>query len=303
MKIADIKIGNRVRRDPGDIESLAKSIQQVGLLHPVVVNSNNELVSGYRRIEACKKLGWDEIPHTTGKSLDDITLKLNAEADENVQRKNLSPLEAAEMAERLETLAKGAAKKRSDEGRKRGGRARHDASLRNNFPEAAHRAADQIANAVGYSRTTLEKAKVVAQAAKDDPEHYGKLAEEMNATGKLDPAFKKLKRTSASDNAGKTRSDAKLDCWYDGIYRILRVIDRAGKLGCPANILEALSINERQGCARQLAEIAEVILGWVLIVADRKTDPTLTDYIQELVRDLQEFYREMEAERLGHAHA
>jgi len=37
MKITDIKIGTRYRKDLGDIESLAKNIEEFGLLHPIVV--------------------------------------------------------------------------------------------------------------------------------------------------------------------------------------------------------------------------------------------------------------------------
>jgi hypothetical protein len=36
MKIVDIKIGNCFRKELGHIDSLAKSIQEIGLLHPVV---------------------------------------------------------------------------------------------------------------------------------------------------------------------------------------------------------------------------------------------------------------------------
>jgi ParB family chromosome partitioning protein len=71
MKIADIKIGNRFRRDLGDLQTLAKSIEEIGLLQSIVVNQNNELIAGQRRLEACKTLDWNEIP-TTIVDLEDI---------------------------------------------------------------------------------------------------------------------------------------------------------------------------------------------------------------------------------------
>jgi len=37
MKIADIRVGPRVRKESGDIQALADSIDRHGLLHPVVV--------------------------------------------------------------------------------------------------------------------------------------------------------------------------------------------------------------------------------------------------------------------------
>jgi ParB family chromosome partitioning protein len=36
--IADITINKRHRKDLGDVEALAASIKEVGLLHPVVIN-------------------------------------------------------------------------------------------------------------------------------------------------------------------------------------------------------------------------------------------------------------------------
>jgi ParB-like chromosome segregation protein Spo0J len=38
MKISDIKIGERFRKDLGDIQTLANSIKEIGLLQPVVIN-------------------------------------------------------------------------------------------------------------------------------------------------------------------------------------------------------------------------------------------------------------------------
>ena len=61
MKIADVKIGKRVRQNiKRQIDELVNSIMEVGLLHPIIVNSNNDLIAG-RRIEAAQRLGWSDI--------------------------------------------------------------------------------------------------------------------------------------------------------------------------------------------------------------------------------------------------
>jgi hypothetical protein len=60
--IADITIGIRHRRDLGDVESLARSIEDIGLLHPIIVDEDGRLLAGARRLAACKHLGWTEIP-------------------------------------------------------------------------------------------------------------------------------------------------------------------------------------------------------------------------------------------------
>ena len=62
MKISEIKISKRHRQDLGDIATLAKSIQETGLLHPVVVTPAGELIAGRRRLEALKSLGWEDTP-------------------------------------------------------------------------------------------------------------------------------------------------------------------------------------------------------------------------------------------------
>ena len=52
IKIADIRVGSRHRRDMGDLTTLADSIRQEGLLQPIGVTDRLELVFGERRIRA-----------------------------------------------------------------------------------------------------------------------------------------------------------------------------------------------------------------------------------------------------------
>ena len=61
MKIQGIKVLVRFQQGPGNIQTLAKSIQEIGLLQPIVVNQDNELIAGKRRLEACKLLGRTEV--------------------------------------------------------------------------------------------------------------------------------------------------------------------------------------------------------------------------------------------------
>ena len=62
--IEQISIGNRFRKDLGDIPGLAKSIEELGLLQPVVLSENYQLIAGERHLQASKSLGWTEIPVT-----------------------------------------------------------------------------------------------------------------------------------------------------------------------------------------------------------------------------------------------
>jgi ParB family chromosome partitioning protein len=62
IDVSSIKIGNRLREECGDLDSLAKSISQLGLLQSPIISTDNFLIVGYRRYLAVKKLGWREIP-------------------------------------------------------------------------------------------------------------------------------------------------------------------------------------------------------------------------------------------------
>ena len=61
VPIADIKIGPRFWKELGDIGPLVDSIKRHGLLHPVVITADRELICGARRIEACRKIGFTDI--------------------------------------------------------------------------------------------------------------------------------------------------------------------------------------------------------------------------------------------------
>ena len=63
IPIESIIIKDRTRKDFGNINSLAESISSVGLLQPIVINENNELIDGERRIKAYVRLERKQIPY------------------------------------------------------------------------------------------------------------------------------------------------------------------------------------------------------------------------------------------------
>ena len=88
MKIAidSITTGKRYRKDVGNLQELADSIKEQGLLQPVGLTENRELVFGKRRIEAVKLLGWTEIDARVV----NVTSLLEGELTENEVRKQFS---------------------------------------------------------------------------------------------------------------------------------------------------------------------------------------------------------------------
>jgi len=82
-----------------ELEELAASIAENGLLQPLVVRAaagadNYELIAGERRLRAVGILGWDEVPVIV-RDASDRTLLVLALV-ENLQREALNPLEEAE---------------------------------------------------------------------------------------------------------------------------------------------------------------------------------------------------------------
>ena len=50
--IDTIQIGERFRQDYGDVESLAQSIENEGLINPITIDTQSNLLAGGRRLEA-----------------------------------------------------------------------------------------------------------------------------------------------------------------------------------------------------------------------------------------------------------
>jgi len=57
-----IQVGKGHRREMGNLRAVADSINQIGLLHPVVIDSRTRLIASQRRREAVKLLGWRTVP-------------------------------------------------------------------------------------------------------------------------------------------------------------------------------------------------------------------------------------------------
>lgn len=85
------------------IQVLAKSIQEKGFIQPILVrkikDGNYEVVAGERRYQAAKSLGLKEIP-TIIRELEDKDAFILA-IIENLQRKDLDPIEEAHAFQRL----------------------------------------------------------------------------------------------------------------------------------------------------------------------------------------------------------
>ena len=80
---------SRFRKDFGDISELAESIRNFGLLQPVVIDRDFNLIAGERRLRACLSLGLEEIPARFYDELDELTAR-EIELEENIRRKQFT---------------------------------------------------------------------------------------------------------------------------------------------------------------------------------------------------------------------
>jgi ParB family transcriptional regulator, chromosome partitioning protein len=102
--VEQIQLGHTYREDLGDIDGLCESIRTVGLLHPVVLSSDGLLISGRRRLEAVRRLGWREVDVWVAAKVSTRLRMALAVRDENTLRKELNPVEAAALYAELKTL-------------------------------------------------------------------------------------------------------------------------------------------------------------------------------------------------------
>lgn len=91
VDISTINTSNKYLRLESNIDKLKKSIETVGIINPLVINENNELIAGGRRFKALESLGHTEVPviKVDKSNLEQELISI----DENLVRKDLTNLE------------------------------------------------------------------------------------------------------------------------------------------------------------------------------------------------------------------
>lgn len=212
VHIDNIRIEGRHRKDLGDIDALAKSIADVGLIQPVVVLPNYELVAGERRVAALRQLGGTVVPVTIINTLHDAADRLKAERDENRCRKDFTASELVALGKQLEDIERPKAKGRQRESGRRFGRGIDRSSPTGD--NLSHTKTDDIVgDALGISATTYRRAKNVVAAANDADPVIANTAKDQLA--KLDAgrtsvtAAAEVVKGAREAKSHKGRSDAK----------------------------------------------------------------------------------------------
>lgn len=93
--------------DQEKMDELARSLDAYGLLQPIVVqelgDGKYELIAGERRLRAAKQLKWERLPCVVRKGTETDRSKLELALLENLQRRDLNPIEEAIAFKQLTT--------------------------------------------------------------------------------------------------------------------------------------------------------------------------------------------------------
>ena len=204
--LSSIIITKRTRKDFGYIDSLAESISSIGLLQPIVINENNELVDGQRRIKAFIQLGKTEIPFYRV-NLEQIVL---GEFHANSNRKDFTSSERVTISKAVEKYLREYSR---GVGRPRGNQKVDENTAKDNGPSLdsantdlsknnvvnlttfSGRIKDNVSRYLGVTRNTLEKEKKIIEAAEQDPQRFHDLRKKVDQKKiSVDKAFNEIQK-------------------------------------------------------------------------------------------------------------
>ncbi|MCL2679826.1 MAG: ParB N-terminal domain-containing protein, partial [Dehalococcoidia bacterium] len=162
--ITKIIVGDRIRKDGGDVNAFAEDIRKNGLINPISVmrveGGELKLLAGFRRLKAAELLGWDEVEINI-LSPAGAEAALLLEISENEQRKSFTFSEQMDFAKLLKEIEQEKALERKSAGGKGG--------LKEDVPHGSPlekgKSRSIIGTKIGMSGTQYERAKYIAKNA------------------------------------------------------------------------------------------------------------------------------------------
>lgn len=107
IDINEINVRTQLRNGMGDLSSLENSIQKLGLLHPVIIDKNNVLISGSRRLQACFNAGISTIMAIRFDIDANDMASVEIQSDENHCRETLTAEELEKLIKKKMDIMKG----------------------------------------------------------------------------------------------------------------------------------------------------------------------------------------------------
>src|SRR5574343_1536043 len=92
---------DRYRQDMGDVKSLSESFLRVKQILPIVINRNNELIDGGRRLAACVLAGI-QVKCVYDDAVDPAEMR-ELELEANLHRKDYTPARSEEHTSELQS--------------------------------------------------------------------------------------------------------------------------------------------------------------------------------------------------------
>lgn len=124
--LREIKVGQRYRTDASaDVESLAKSIKEIGLIHAITIDTDNNLVAGWRRLKAYASLGIKQIPVNIVDTLTSASIALSAERVDTTEAVPMSNADMLIYVAKLAELDRPEARARRSAAISRGNKVRY----------------------------------------------------------------------------------------------------------------------------------------------------------------------------------
>ena len=179
VNINDIKIKDgRREAAPKNVQKLAESIREVGMIHPITIGRDNTLIAGLHRLSAAKSLGWTQVDCTVT-DLEGLQAEM-AEIDENLIRTPLSVIETDNLLYRRKQIYE-----ELHPETKHGGVRQTGGGKLPNCPDAPVKSfAEDTAEKLGVSPRTVsrsvQRARDMTQDAKDIIQNSGQKVTRQN---------------------------------------------------------------------------------------------------------------------------
>ncbi len=178
IDISQIQTDNKYLRLDTNVDMLKKSIETVGIIHPLSLNDQNQLIAGGRRYTALKELGITQVPFIRiDKSEKEQEL---ISIDENLVRRDLNKLEMEEALSRGKELYEEiypSAKKVEEEDLTKP----EDNEIQTDLPNEQRSFIDITAEKTGLSKKVIKSAIDREEKASDRVKEMRKLGD-INAT-------------------------------------------------------------------------------------------------------------------------
>lgn len=256
MKLDQLKVKSSYLRTDTDIEKLKKSIETVGLIQPLVINGNNELIAGGRRYSALTALGIEEAPvvkvHKSNSEQELMSI------DENLVRLDLNKVEfekclarGKEIYEELNPLATKFEEEDLDNNKE-------DNEIKADLPNDKRSFIDMTAEKTGLSKKVIKSAidrdTRSSERVKEARKHGELNASQTNELIKLAPEEQEQIVDLVKSKSAKEIRDMVKYIGTNGVEKAIERDQTAPKLSSEYKALKTLTKRMNRMAAKVLLE-------------------------------------------------